>query len=307
MCRWRPALTATRPDVLHATCPLCKSVDISHYVRIGTAKHDRRFDVLQCIEHRVSFANDVPPPLNQRAAGLSLKALYETPRDEARQAQFLQSVSNMSGLRTGRFHDVGCGLGGLLSLAARCGWEVSGNDISLQAVEQVRIAGIECHFGTFSSLPIPRDGFDLITSYCVLPHHLPAPDTEIAAVFRALKPGGWFLLELPDDGLYRKLAIALYRVSFRRWESVLGQIWQAGGHQYAFDRTSIADYLRQCGFTEITVRAYDHESYWSSRRFSRRSWIQYKLAIVSLAMMHFLSQVTGMTNHMIVAARKPLV
>ena len=43
----------------------------------------------------------------------------------------------------------------------------------------------------------------MVTSFCVLPHHLVEPGPEMQAAYTMLKPGGWLVLQLPDNGTLR--------------------------------------------------------------------------------------------------------
>ena len=88
-------------------------------------------------------------------------------------------------------HDVGCGNGQLLFEARRRGWRVQGNDVvSNSGVRRLmELSGIRCLIGNLSELELELGSCDVVTSFCVLPHHLADPTPEMRVVQRILKPG----------------------------------------------------------------------------------------------------------------------
>jgi hypothetical protein len=54
---------------------------------------------------------------------------------------------------------------------------------------------------------------------------------DLAAVLRLLQPRGWFIAELPRNGLYRKTAHLIFHLSGGHCGWLLGQICTPGAHQ----------------------------------------------------------------------------
>lgn len=133
-----------------------------------------------------------PPPLRSSAA----KAL----------ASLLSGVFGPRGdsLTAIRFHgegrllDFGCGSGWYAHRMQQRGWKVTGMDFSAHAARQVAERfGLPTLVG---SLPHPdvRDGsYDVITMGCVL-EHVHQPHAVIHGATRALRPGGWLVVVVPN-------------------------------------------------------------------------------------------------------------
>jgi SAM-dependent methyltransferase len=211
----------------------------------------------------VEFADAVPSDsASDATCKASLDRMYGT-LDEgvnARYVDFMDRVERVVGAAPGRLHDVGCGNGQLLYEARRRGWHVQGNDLVGGVGSDLERHGITFYRGSLAQLSLSLRSCDLMTSFCVLPHHLLEPGPEMQAAYAMLKPGGWLVLQLPDNGTLRIAGKALYALlaEFRprpaRW--ILANLYGPGGHQYAFNRTNITEYLKKIGFGQILVESY---------------------------------------------------
>jgi 2-polyprenyl-3-methyl-5-hydroxy-6-metoxy-1,4-benzoquinol methylase len=98
----------------------------------------------------------------------------------------MNRVEAIVGPANGRIlHDVGCGTGSLIFEARRRGWRVQGSDIVPGVKQRHRKNGIRCLIGTLSDLSIPDEFCDVVTSFCVLPHHLTGTPSQSPGVERA--------------------------------------------------------------------------------------------------------------------------
>lgn len=93
--------------------------------------------------------------------------------------------------------DVGCGVGVTdRHLAGRFA-QLSGTDLSADAVEQARAAspGVDYRHQTGASLPFDDESFDVAFAICVL-HHVEPPDRAAFTrdLVRTLRPGGMALI-----------------------------------------------------------------------------------------------------------------
>jgi CMP-N,N'-diacetyllegionaminic acid synthase len=101
-------------------------------------------------------------------------------------------------LRPGRFLDIGCGLGFLLSGIPE-GWEKHGVEVSGFAAERARSHGT-IHHGDLASAHYPSGHFDLVVMHHVI-EHVDDPSQLMREALRVLKPGGKLVLGTPDfDG-----------------------------------------------------------------------------------------------------------
>lgn len=96
--------------------------------------------------------------------------------------------------------DAGCGTGGMLDSLRRhpARWQLSGHDISADAVRLTRDRGFDSITqGCISSIPIPPDQCDAVVCLDVLYHKAVDESAALRELYRVLKPGGWLLLNLP--------------------------------------------------------------------------------------------------------------
>jgi 2-polyprenyl-3-methyl-5-hydroxy-6-metoxy-1,4-benzoquinol methylase len=160
--------------------------------------------------------------------------------------------------------DVGCGHGHAANLIADAfpssrvrGIDISEEGIAAARAETERLRLANATFEVRDALSLAEDAFDLVTTFDVV-HDLPRPDETVAAIHRALRPGGVYLMvdvaasSHLHENLEHPLGPALYTVSIFHCLSVslagggpgLGTMW---GEQRALEL------LRQAGFEDVKV------------------------------------------------------
>ena len=92
--------------------------------------------------------------------------------------------------------DIGCSTGLMLTELARRGWRGTGIDLGASALEVVAAQGFATHLGSIESLPPPAARFHFAHAAHVI-EHVPDPRSMLAAIRRAMVPGGWLLLITP--------------------------------------------------------------------------------------------------------------
>lgn len=252
--------------------------------------------VYRCREHGVYLA-DAPPvdhPDEYMVASLTANA-----EAVARFRRFMDLAQEY--LPAGRLHDVGCGTGDLMREAARRGFEVQGNDVVRAAASAVAAAGMRAWAGDLPALDLPPASVDAVTSFCVVPNHLPDPTPNLQAVRRLLRPGGWFFVELPGNGPYRLANEWLWRLTRRPY--VLTHLANPGGHVSAFSPASIRATLERHGFEVVAVRPFRVPVRTSLTRYRTRLE-RWAIAPVAYAL-DLLARVTRRPNHIFVVARLP--
>ncbi len=113
-----------------------------------------------------------------------------------------------------RILDLGCGDGVLTEKIAASGAIVVGVDASEAMVAAARQRGIDARLANGHSMRFERE-FDAVFSNAAL-HWMREPDAVLAAVSRALKPGGRFVAELGGHGCVAAIIVALEAVLARR-------------------------------------------------------------------------------------------
>jgi len=108
-----------------------------------------------------------------------------------------------------RILDIGCGTGQLTAEIARSGAEVTGLDSSSDMIEQARrnFPGLPFVLGDAAGFRFPQP-FDAIFSNAAL-HWVRDHDAAVAAIARALRPGGRFVAEFGGQGNIRSVLAAL--------------------------------------------------------------------------------------------------
>jgi SAM-dependent methyltransferase len=294
------------------SCPICSSHSPSDYSVIGYGSQGpggvEYFAVLRCRKHGVEFADALPAPPAPEAAKSGLDSLYGDPNESSpRYIEFMDRIEAIVGHARGRLiHDVGCGNGHLLFEARRRGWRVQGSDIVPGVKDHVERNGIPCFIGNLSDLAIPSESCDVVTSFCVLPHHLAEPTPDMLTVIRILKVRGWFVCEFPDNGLYRRVGRSLYRVfgDSRPSRSVMANLYGPGGHQFAFTRDNLREYLVACGFRETIFQSYSGAPKYTLHRFRPKPFWYRTAAAVGVYGLRATSDIVGTPNHAVVFARK---
>jgi ArsR family transcriptional regulator len=135
----------------------------------------------------------------------------------------------------GSLLDLGTGTGRMLELLAPLCDRAVGIDASPQMLAVARanldragIANAQVRLGDIYNLPLPRDGFDLVTIHQVL-HYLDDPERALGEAARVLRPGGRMLIVdfaphdlefLREEHAHRRLGFAGDQV--RQWIEARG-------------------------------------------------------------------------------------
>jgi trans-aconitate methyltransferase len=113
-----------------------------------------------------------------------------------------------------RILDLGCGDGVLTKQLVDHGCQVVGIDSSPAQIEAARTHGLDAHVMAAEDLPFQRE-FDAVFSNAVL-HWITRADPMLAAVHRALRPGGRFVAECGGYGCVDQVRTALVGALNRR-------------------------------------------------------------------------------------------
>ena len=152
-----------------------------------------------------------------------------------------------------RVLDVGCGNGFTAGEFLKRGCEVVGVDLSESGVALARRVYPGARFEV-----LPADErllerlecapFDIVVSTEVI-EHLYAPRPYVRGCHAALKPGGRFICSTPYHGYLKNLLLALTG----RTIAHATPLWD-GGHIKLWDRATLSELLRECGFVDLRFR-----------------------------------------------------
>lgn len=140
--------------------------------------------------------------------------------------------------------DVGCGNGEYLLFGKSCGWDVAGVEPASTPVENLMAAGIKVVEGRAEAIPYKDSSFDVVRAWHSM-EHTESPLQAFNEVYRVLKPGGYFLLSVPNFGCAQR--------------QILGKYWPAlevPRHLQHFTSRSLDTALRKSGFTKIQDNLY---------------------------------------------------
>lgn len=137
----------------------------------------------------------------------------------------------------GRLLDFGCGRGGFLSAAE--GFERTGFEVAFDDEPPPMVAVFSGDFlEKMGQAPFLTGYFDVITAFDVL-EHLAELDEYVAALASILRPGGIFVVSVPNvDSL-------VARLSGRRWNSFLLE------HLWYFSPNTLKRFMAKHGLHEV--------------------------------------------------------
>ncbi len=102
--------------------------------------------------------------------------------------------------KKGKLLDVGCALGFFLKVARDRGWETTGVEVSLFAVEwATKNLGLNILAGSYLEVDFPPETFDVVTFFFVA-EHFKDVEKVIEKTHTILKKGGIIVLALPNRG-----------------------------------------------------------------------------------------------------------
>ncbi len=149
----------------------------------------------------------------------------------------------------GRLLDIGCSIGRLLDEARGRGYDVLGLELGERAAAIARQRyQLEVLSQTLEKAALPPASFDVITLIETL-EHLPQPRDLVRQIHRLLKPGGVFLVGVPNG---KSLGVMVLRQLARTFNR---------NHLIFFDEDTLSRFLGQEGFevlqTMTTVSVLD--------------------------------------------------
>jgi 2-polyprenyl-3-methyl-5-hydroxy-6-metoxy-1,4-benzoquinol methylase len=143
--------------------------------------------------------------------------------------------------------DIGCGNGSFSALLHSKGFAVVGCDASASGVSLARKAHPEVEFfehDISNSLPSTNAGpFDSVVSLEVV-EHLFQPRHLVDSAYKALRPGGSFIMSTPYHGYWKNLALALTNHFDEHWHPL-----RDFGHVKFFSRRTLEALVRETGFS----------------------------------------------------------
>lgn len=143
----------------------------------------------------------------------------------------------LSGRRPGQALDVGAAGGGNTRVLHRHGWQAAALEYGKDGATVCAERGIPVLRGDATRLPVGPRSLDLVVAFDVL-EHLEDDAAAVTGIFRALRPGGTFLVAVPCDP----------------------RLWSAHdvavGHVRRYTRPELLDLLTGAGLVVEDVRSW---------------------------------------------------
>jgi SAM-dependent methyltransferase len=191
------------------------------------------------------------------AGGLRvLTATKQLESERVLRAEFQQYVDLAQKFApNGRWLDIGCGAGFLLSLANQAGYVGEGIELTAarRAVAQT-VTGMTVHGRPIEELALPGGSFDVVSLINVF-SHLTAPSETLAEIRRVLRPGGVLVLATGE------MAAGVRKSHMMNWN--------LGDHLHFLGERTMGRYADSLGF-----RIDHHERNWLPDRLASTDWLR---------------------------------
>jgi SAM-dependent methyltransferase len=214
-------IDAPRTVLEACICPLCKSSMDDGPVLDARERWfgiDGTFEIRECPRCRIGVTH---PQLD----GDALRRFYPSQYSQwhrSRRSLFNHGMALVTALRAelppygafrrraaGRLLDVGCGRGDLAARFLAHGWSAVGLDVSPEAVESARAAGVDAVEGTLTTASWPDASFDLIVMNHSL-EHMPNPMEALRRARALLRPGGTLIVAVPNWACWQRRVFGTY-------------------------------------------------------------------------------------------------
>jgi 2-polyprenyl-3-methyl-5-hydroxy-6-metoxy-1,4-benzoquinol methylase len=239
-------LDVSRTKLSGVPCPICGRMTENHQGRVVLNSMELHLDY--CIQDDLWRLNPRPDeafyevlyrtlfyhsPIPEQFGYASMESNGARRRDKA-VLNWNDIESHCPDLRKGRFLEIGCATGEMLSEAAARGWEhAAGVEIEEECCAVARSQGLDIHRASAEQLPQFERSFDLIFADNVI-EHLMDPKQAALNFSKLQGPGDYLVLRLPDtppEGPTLKLI----------------------DHTFHFSRSSMTSLLDLCGYATTEI------------------------------------------------------
>jgi SAM-dependent methyltransferase len=240
-------------------CPVCGHNGGHQWLQAPDRFHGReqRYQLLRCASCSMVWLDDPPQPAEM---GRHYGPDYDKYIGDAGESSVLRNQSRRNTVlkykSTGVILDLGCNTGSFLATFKGKPWDLYGIEISSEAAERAKaVTGAEIFVGDVLDAPFPPESFDAVTSFDVL-EHLYQPRQTMALVAKWLKPGGVFVIQIPniDSGMARVFGSYWYGLELPR-------------HLSHFSPASLGRLAQSALLEEVTVQTHPNPGLEPSVRY----------------------------------------
>jgi 2-polyprenyl-3-methyl-5-hydroxy-6-metoxy-1,4-benzoquinol methylase len=142
----------------------------------------------------------------------------------------------------GKILDIGCATGVFLNEMMKSGWDCYGVEPNSDAASYAKTHfNLNVHVGTLLESDFEENSFDTVTMWEVL-EHIDDTDQYIEEIIRVLRPGGKFIISLPNADSWEKCIFGQYWIG-----------WEVPRHYLTFTRKSLIKYIRKFNFSRVEL------------------------------------------------------
>lgn len=149
-----------------------------------------------------------------------------------------------------KFLDIGASSGTMLEAAKELGWDVYGVEPSTTGVKACITKNLNVVLSKAEKLPFPDNSMEMVHSHHVF-EHLDNPFEAAAEIYRVLKPGGLFFVEVPNQ--FDNIHFLRYRL-FRRIP-IRNRDIRSIHHFYFFSKSNLFNLFRDINFERVKVKS----------------------------------------------------
>jgi 2-polyprenyl-3-methyl-5-hydroxy-6-metoxy-1,4-benzoquinol methylase len=209
--------------------------------------------------------------------------------------------------------DVGCGdASNYQSWVVKKVERLTGIDISPSGIGNAKRLGMDALIHDFSE-PFPFDANTFDKAICIeVLEHLYDPKFCVQQIFRVLKPGGTFIMSVPNNGYHRERLKSLFQAELSTSITDFSNEWK-GAHIRFYNKHSISRMLEVAGFEIEDVHSNGDSSIFDALDsvggyFTQHASTFLRKNLPGVLKLSFLEDVwpSLFAPHLIIWAKKPL-
>lgn len=238
-------------------CINCKSKDF--YLVESIDHKPFRLSVYSCSNCGLFFQNPMPTKTfmtkfyediyKKRFHFISTEKAFEI-EDKKQERGRISEIEKF--VKGGKILDIGASTGFFLKeVQKRKHWEVFGIEYSKEAIKKAKGRyNFPVVLGEAGTKKLPKEFFDVVTMHSVL-EHIPDPVGAVRKVYMKLKPGGYFVFNVPN---IRSFEYYLFKMLNKRFPGFISE------HLYYFTPKVITNILEKNGFRVIHMTSRHHST-----------------------------------------------
>ncbi len=148
--------------------------------------------------------------------------------------------------------DVGCHDGQFLSVLKKAGFDIYGQEVHKELAHAVQeYLNININTSELTTFDI-KEEYDCISAMSVI-EHIPNIEDVVTKIYNLLKPGGYFLLDVPNVDSYQSIVIHyFFSKTLNYWFHPTPPM-----HLWEFNKKTIEKFLNRFGFKVVEMHTMD--------------------------------------------------